>query len=195
MDIQAPKTNPLTKRTRIALAGAALIAGGVAAGAVAVNATRPSIEMAPLAPIAIRSLTASDSIVTLKGQAAEVFGNKFIIADASGRALVDTGRAGEDNALVSVGQPVTVQGRFDHGFLHASFLIGSDGKVISLRPVGPPHGPGGPHDDRRPRGERGPRDDHGLRDGAPPPPPVAPSSTGAPAAAPPAPAIPAAPTK
>lgn len=195
MDIQAPKTNPLTKRTRIALAGAALIAGGVAAGAVAVNATRPSIEMAPLAPTTIRNLTASDSIVTLKGQAAEVFGNKFIIADASGRALVDTGRAGEDNALVSVGQPVTVQGRFDHGFLHASFLIGSDGKVISLRPVGPPHGPGGPHDDRRPRGERGPRDDHGLRDGAPPPPPVAPSSTGAPAAAPPAPAIPAAPTK
>jgi len=169
MDTEDTKPRRFSRRTGIALAGAALLAVGGVAGAVAVTATRPSVEMAPLAPVAIRSLTDSDTIVTLKGQTVEIFGNKFIMADASGRALVDTGRAGEDKVLVTVGQPVTVQGRFNNGYLRASFLIGVDGKVVSLRPVGPPpHGPGGPHDDRGPRGDRGPR-----ADAPPPPPPVA----------------------
>jgi len=190
MDTEDTKPNRLSKRMRVILAGATLIAVGGAAGAVAVDATRPSVEMAPLAPVAIRSLSDSDAIVTVKGRTAEIFGNKFILADASGRALVDTGRAGDDRALVAVGQPVTVQGRFDRGYIRASFLIGADGKVVSLRPMGPSHGPGGPHDgrgphrDRGPRGEDGPRGDGRQVDATPPPvvpvPTVAPTASAAP---------------
>jgi len=179
METEATKPSRLPKRTRIALFGAALIAVGGAAGAVAVSATRPSVEMAPVTPTPIRSLTESDSIVTLKGRAAEIFGNKFIMMDGSGRALIDTGRAGEDKALVAVGQPVTVQGRFEHGQVHASFLIGADGKVVSLRPMGPPHGARGLREER---GPHGPRADDGPRGDAPPPPlealvPAAPAGT------------------
>lgn len=82
------------------------------------------------------------SAVVVKGQVAEIFGNKFIVQDASGRALVETGREGEDGNLVAKDETVTVQGRFEHGFLHASFIVHADGKTVLLGP--PPHGPG-PH--------------------------------------------------
>ncbi len=163
------------------LAGAlGLLVVGGGAGALAVEANRPSVTMAPATPVAIRTLTNDDdSIVTIRGRVAEIYGDKFVIADASGRALIETGREGEDGTLVGVGQPVTVQGRFDRGTLHAAFLVGADGKVKALGPFGrPPHdrgGPGGP--DRNPGA--GP-------DRAPPPPPparAAPVATPAPAAA------------
>ncbi|WP_375390548.1 hypothetical protein [uncultured Sphingomonas sp.] len=171
-----------------ALAAIVLLAVGGGAGAVAMQATRPSVTMAPATPVAIRSL-ASSGIVTVKGRVAEIYGNKFILADASGRALVDTGREGEGGGLVTTGEPVTVQGRFDRGFVHAAFLVGPDNKVTALGPLG------GPHDGPR----HGPR--HGPDDGpdAPPPgadrvgpaspaAPVAPSGTPASAAAPAGPA-------
>lgn len=168
MATEDTRTSPRSKRVRLAAAAAALIAVGGTAGAIAVGVTRPSIEMAPLRPVAIRSLADGESVITLKGRVAEVYGNKFVMADASGRALVDTGRRGEDQALVATGQPVTVQGRFDHGFLHASFLIGADGKVVGLAPAEPP------------RGHRGPKDGHGPRGEAPPPPPPPPVAEPAP---------------
>ena len=54
-------------------------------------------------------------------------------------------RFGEDATLVAKGEAVTVQGRFEHGFLHAEAITHADGHVDSFGP--PP--PGGP--------ERGPR--------------------------------------
>ena len=110
----------------------------------AVAATRPSVTMAPATPIAIHSL--SDGIVTVRGRAVELFGNKVVVQDASGRALIDLGREGESGGLVALGQPLTVQGRFEHGFVHAAFLVGADGKVRALGPLGGPrhHGRGGP---------------------------------------------------
>jgi hypothetical protein len=165
MNTKTHKNTRLSKRAKLSLGAAALLLVGGAAGAIAVSATRPSIEMAPLNPIAIRSLTDGPPVITVKGRVAEIYGNKFVMADASGKALVDTGRSGEDTHLVTSGGPVTVQGRFDHGFIHASYLIGSDGKVVALRPKGPPHGP---HD------EDGPRGDHGRPGQAPPPPPPPP---------------------
>ena len=45
-----------------------------------------------------------------------------MVADGSGRALVETDRRGEDGTLVTQGEPVTVQGRFAHGFLHAAAI-------------------------------------------------------------------------
>jgi hypothetical protein len=64
--------------------------------------------------------------------------------------------------MVAVGEPVTVQGRFDRGFVHAAFLVGPDNKVVALGPLGGP--PQGGH------GRHGPEDGP---DGPPPPPPVA----------------------
>ena len=127
-----------------AFAAVALLAVGGGAGAIAMQATRPYVTMAPATPVAIRSLS-SAGIVTIRGRVAEIYGNKFIMADASGRALVDAGREGEGGGLVTVNEPVTVQGRFDRGFVHAAFLVGPDTKVVALGPLGgPPRGPGGP---------------------------------------------------
>ena len=166
----------LRGRPAALLAGIALLAVGGGAGALAMQATRPSVTMAPAAPSAIRSLS-SGSIVTIRGQVTEVYGNKFVLTDASGRALVDTGRDGEDRALVTTGAPVTVQGRFEHGFVHAAFLVGADRKVVAL---GPLMGPRGGPDHRGPR--HGPGEEL-----ASPPPPVQGATPGAAPVAPPAP--------
>ena len=140
----------------LAIAGAGLLALGGTTGAVVMAQTRPSVSMAPATPVAIRTLSSS-GIVTIRGRVVEVYGNKFVMEDGSGRALVDTGREGDERQLATVNQPVTVQGRFERGFVHAAFLVGPDNKVLALGPLaGPPHGP---HDGP----DRGP--------GAPPPPP------------------------
>lgn len=141
----------LRRRGTLAAATFGLLAVGVAAGAGVVAEMRPSVSMAPIVPVAIRSLSAT-GIVTVRGKVTEVYGNKFIIADASGRALVDTGREGDERQLVTIGQPVTIQGRFEHGFVHAAFLIGPDRKIVSL---GTLHGPGERH---RHAGPRDPQD-------------------------------------
>jgi len=153
----APRRFRPRGRAAAILGGVLLLSGGAAAGALAIEATRPAVTMAPATPVAIRTL--SDGIVTVRGRAVELFGNKLVIEDATGRALVDLGREGEDGGLVTIGQRVTAQGRFEHGFVRAAFLVGPDNKVRALGPLaGPPkHDPG----------ERGPGD----RCGPPPPPP------------------------
>lgn len=144
------------KRAGLALAATALLVLGGAAGAAVMAQTRPSVSMAPARPIAIRSLSAA-GIVTIRGKVAEVYGDKFVLDDSTGRALVETGPEGSRVAPVAPGATVTVQGRFERGSVHAAFLVQPDGKVLALGPLNaPPRGPhGGP--DRSP--------------GAPPPPP------------------------
>ena len=190
----APNKRFNLRRNRLALAAAGLLVVGGAAGAVTVAATRPSVTMAPATPTAIRSLQ-SDGIVTIRGTVAETYGNKFVMADRTGRALVDLGREGDGSNLVAAGQPVTIQGRFEDGFVHASFLVAPGGKVTALGPVGGPprgpHGPGGPGRDGPgrdgPGGSGGPGAPPPLPAGmAPPPPPMA---NGAVAPAPVAPPI------
>lgn len=146
-------------RSKLGIAAVALLSLGGAAGAVVMAETRPSVAMAPATPVTIRSLSA-DGVVTIRGRVAEIYGNKFIMADASGRMLVDTGREGDDRQLVTAGEAVTVQGRLDRGFIHAAFLVGPNNNVIALGPLaGPPHGP------------REPNDGPDCDPGAPPPPP------------------------
>ena len=115
----------------IAGAGALRLAGGLHPQTAFVLQPSPITSMSEWTPAAI------------KGQVAEVFGNKFIIADASGRALVETGREGEGGRLVKPNETVTVQGRFERGFLHASVIQHEDGHAdIVGPPKGPhPHGP------------------------------------------------------
>ena len=202
----APNKRFNLRRNRLALAAAGLLVVGGAAGAVTVAATRPSVTMAPATPTAIRSLQ-SDGIVTIRGTVAETYGNKFVMADRTGRALVDLGREGDGSNLVAAGQPVTIQGRFEDGFVHASFLVAPGGKVTALGPVGGPprgpHGPGGPGRDGPgrdgPGGAGGPGGPEGPGapggPGAPPPPPAGmappppPMANGAVAPAPVAPPI------
>jgi hypothetical protein len=62
--------------------------------------------------VAISSLAQRDGIVTIKGKVAEVYGDRFILADGSGRAMVDTGH---DATPATAGAALTVQGRYDDG--------------------------------------------------------------------------------
>jgi uncharacterized protein YdeI (BOF family) len=139
-----------TRRAVFGVAAIAILALGIAGGAGAMRLTRPSVEMAPMTPVAISSLPDGD-LVTVKGRVAEIFGNKFVVEDGSGRALVETGPAGDNGKLVAAGEEISVQGRFDDGFLHASFIVHPDGKTEAVGHAGgPPH----PGDDRGPHGDK-----------------------------------------
>lgn len=151
-------------RMALAAAAVAILAAGGGIGATAVAHMKPSVEMAPAAPVAITSM-ADESVVTVKGSVAEVFGNKFVLADQSGRALIETGRAGEGGKLVKTGEEVTIQGRFDDGFVKAAFLVRADGKVEQIGGFGPKHGPHGPKGPKGPRDDDGPRGPRGDDDG------------------------------
>ena len=145
-------TSRVSAKQRLALGGAALLAIGVAGGAGAISLTRPAIEMAPTVPTEVAKLASSRGIVTVRGRVAEVYGDRFIVQDATGRVLVDAGRG--DERAPPAGSQILVQGRFDGGQLRARFLVDGAGNVEAVGPP-PPHG-------------HGPRPD---RDGPPPPPP------------------------
>jgi hypothetical protein len=140
-----PGFRPLQSGKRSpALFAALLVAFAVGGGvtAAALQARRPTLVMLTPAPI---TSTHDWSEVAVKGQVAEVFGNKFIVQDDSGRALVETGRSGESGKLVVKSETVTVQGRFEHGFIHAQAISHSDGRNDFVGPPGPPPPPpGGP---------------------------------------------------
>ncbi|BCM85357.1 DNA-binding protein [Methylobacterium indicum] len=127
-----------TKPRRGLLVGA--VAVPLALGAVGLSLAQPAeTPLTPVAPVAVSALAPSGATAA-KGEVAEIFGNKFILQDGTGRALVETGRAGEGGALVAKGESVTVQGRFENGFLQASALTRADGRTETLRPAGPPPG-------------------------------------------------------
>ena len=186
-----------SRRTQLGLGAALVLALGVAGGAGAVSLTRPSVEMAPTVPTAIAKLPASDGVVTVKGRVAEVFGNRFVMQDATGRTMVDAGRGA---TTMTAGTAVMVQGRYDDGQLRASYLVDPSGRVEPVGPMGPHGRPGGPEGPgaRSPRGDgppppppppggpdRGPGFAGGP--GAPPPPPPGCEPVGAPGIAPPPP--------
>jgi hypothetical protein len=160
---------------RMTLAAIALLSAGGAVGATAARMAGPSIEVAPLNPVAIASLKTGEGLVTVRGKVGEVYGSNFILADASGRTMIEGGP--RSDSLVTAGNVVTVQGWNRDGVLRASFLVGADGKVTALGPMG--HGRG--HGPRG--GPDGPGRDGPDRDGPDgPPPPVASPAAPAPAA-------------
>jgi len=164
------------RRTRIGLATIGLLLAGGTAGVAAIEAIRPSVEMAPMAPVAIARLPQATGLVTLRGRVAEVYGNKFVLDDGSGKTLVDTGPHGDDGALVALGATTTVQGRYERGFVHASFLVDGSGNVTQLSPIGgPPR-----HDRHSPPPRGGPPPPPEADDGAAPPPPPPSMASGAP---------------
>ena len=141
--------------TAAALVGAFAVGGGVTA--VALQGRQPALVMLTPAPITAMH---DWSAVAVKGQVAEIFGNKFIIQDESGRALVETGPRGDRGQLVAKSETVTVQGRFEHGFIHAQAISHGDGRNDLVGPAGP-----GPHGG--PRGDAGGPPDGPLAQRAP----------------------------
>ena len=140
-----PKRPPPKRYTprRAALGAALLAACAVGAGATAIAQRAQQPILLALAPVPITAMQ-DGSQVALKGQVAEIFGNKFILSDDSGRALIETGPKGDRAHLVNASETVTVQGRFEHGFVHALAIQYGDGHTTVLGPPGPPRPPHGP---------------------------------------------------
>lgn len=90
-----------------------------------------------LTPVAIGRLQTAD-VVAVKGNVAEIYGNKFILQDDTGRMLVELGPQGEDGNVVTKGEQVSVQGRFDRGFIAAQVVSHADGRNQAFGPPRPP---------------------------------------------------------
>jgi hypothetical protein len=128
------------RRLRSGMIGAGLLVAGLVVGAGATILATPSRSVTLLSATEISSLKPW-TIVAVKGQVSEIYGNKFILQDSTGRTLVDTGRRGQGVELVTASEPVTVQGRFENNFLHADVIIHANGEAENLAP--PPPGPRG----------------------------------------------------
>ncbi|KQT57313.1 MULTISPECIES: hypothetical protein [unclassified Aureimonas] len=168
-------TLSITRRTAKALAAAA-IALPILAGtslSFAQGTPAPAAPAAPLATAATPPAPAADapetleigalrdmSRIAIKGRVAEVFGDTFIVEDASGRALVETGPGRKGGAKVAVGETVTVEGRFGRGTFQAAAIVHEDGRREALRD---PRGPG--RDGREDGDRRADRDGPDGRDG------------------------------
>jgi hypothetical protein len=136
----------------------------LALGAVGLSlAQGTAFRPTPVAPVAIQALAPSGA-TAVQGTVAEIFGNRFVVQDGTGRALVETGRAGEGGGLVAKGETVTVQGRFETGFLHARVLTHGDGRTVLLGPAGGP--PTGSLDWAKERIGLGPKPDLAALTGA-----------------------------
>lgn len=166
-----PKLRGLSRRTKLAGVALAILVVGAAGGAAASRYARHHQPQAVLLlqPAPIGQMKDATP-VAVKGQVAEIFGNKFIVQDDSGRALVETGPRGDDGKLVKKGDAVTVQGRFDRGFIHAQVMTRADGTTEAFGPPRPEHGP---HGDRGPgHGPKGPGMGPGNGPDRGPPPPA-----------------------
>ena len=111
-----------------------------------VEERRPSIDAKVKAPMHKTSISElfPAAAVKVAGRVDEIFGNKYILQDETGRALIELGPEGHDAVRGGVGQSVTVEGRFKEGFIHADAVTTPDGRRIELRDGkhGPKHGPG-----------------------------------------------------
>ncbi len=146
------------KSALLATAAVACLAAGSPAFAQAPPPPAPQAVML-LTPVAIDRMQA-DNVVAVKGSVAEIFGNKFILQDDSGRTLVELGPQGEGGGIVTKGEQVMVQGRFERGFIVAQVVSHADGRNQAFGPPPPPRPPRDAAVDRGPGGR------------LPPPPPA-----------------------
>ena len=144
----APRPRPPRPSPRAAVAAALVAAFAVGAGATALAQRARPVTFVALTPGPVGAMRDGNP-VAVKGEVAELFGDKFVVQDDSGRALVETGPQGDGGRLVAKAETVTVQGRFEHGFIHAVAIQHGDGRTDVLTPPAPPHpGPMGPGPDR-----------------------------------------------
>ena len=128
---------PNTGSRRLALAVALVGACAVGAGATDLARRGHGVTLVALVPAPINAMKPW-SAVAIKGQVSEIFGNKFVVDDGSGRALVETGPKGDNGDIVAKAETVTVQGRFEHGFVHAVAIQHADGRADVVGPPAPP---------------------------------------------------------
>lgn len=167
-------------KSRGLLTGAtlAMLIVGAAAGAGGVKMAQhwqPQSVML-LQPTAINKLAAGN-LFAVKGSVAEIFGNKFVLDDGTGRALIDLGPRGEDTDTVVRGETVVVQGMFDRGILHARIVSHADGRTDAFGGPPPPpmdDDPPPPPPPRRAHAPPPPGPPPARADVPPPPPPGAP---------------------
>jgi hypothetical protein len=77
--------------------------------------------------------------VTISGTATDVFGNAFVLKDATGTALVETGPAWFKQRNFRVGEQLSVTGVVDGGSFDAWRIVRGDGSVETIRNAeGPP---------------------------------------------------------
>jgi len=100
--------------------------------------------------------------ISIKGTVADIFGDKFVLEDKSGRILVQTGPAGPQAAPVKSGETVTVIGVPGDRTFDARKILRENGEIAFDAPPPPPPTPPGPG------GDPGPRR---LSGGSAPPPP------------------------
>jgi hypothetical protein len=169
-DPQAPPSRWRFSASGRAIGTGAFLVALMAGAAAGVGGTRlvqrfhPQVVML-LQPAPIAQM--KDAMpVAVKGKVAEIFGNKFVVQDDSGRALVDTGPRGDGRKIVDKGEAMTVQGRFDRGVIHAQVIAHADGRTEAFDPPRPPR----PHH-KPPPPPPGPRADRGPHHAPPPPPP------------------------
>lgn len=111
----------------------------------------------------------------ISGTVAEIFGNKFVLEDETGRILVEAGPWFHQRLDLSEGERIDVIGEVDRETFDAFSIVRADGEVLKIRsPEGPPpwagtppwaggRGKGGPPEwAERERGE-GPPDDRRRR--------------------------------
>lgn len=111
-----------------------------------------SVPAIAAAQVDIGSIGNQDGL-TIEGTVADVFGNKFVLEDETGRVLVETGPSWFHNIAVTQGERLTIVGEPDGDGFDAYRITRQDGTEIVVRdPNGPPPWAGGPRangDDRR----------------------------------------------
>jgi hypothetical protein len=175
------EANPSTSRGmrirhRGLLMGAALAvlaAGAAGAGGMKLAQNWQPRSVLLLQPTAIDALQPGNPSA-VRGKVTDIFGNKFIVEDGSGRALVDLGPRGEDIDVVTKGETVTVQGVFDRGVVRPQVVSHADGRNEAFGPPGPPPPPPQRRADAPPPPPGEPRGQPRADAPPPPPPPGAP---------------------
>jgi len=114
---------------------AAALTSAFAATLVFAQMATPPVAPAP-GSRAMNAPLFSPNAVRIEGTVREIFGNKFIVEDETGRKLIETGPRGQETARVAVGDKITVDGMMREGFVHANVVTMADGRQVAFR--GPP---------------------------------------------------------
>jgi uncharacterized protein YdeI (BOF family) len=98
--------------------------------------------------VGIGQLASTDNVV-IDGTVEQVFGNKFLLKDNTGVALVDTGPRSHATRTFVVGERLKVRGKLDNSEFEARQITRADGAMETIRPDrGPPPWAGRKQKDR-----------------------------------------------
>ncbi|BBK35587.1 hypothetical protein STAQ_06650 [Allostella sp. ATCC 35155] len=123
----------------------------VAAGVLGLAVAGAAVAQTPIGDVL------SPEGIRIAGTVTDVFGNKFVLEDTSGKVLVESGPEWHRRLDIQPGEKLTVTGRPDGGSFEAFAITRADGSRIEIRPAGGPPPWAGPRDGRGPRDDRGPR--------------------------------------